>query len=128
MEKITLGIPAMYGDHHVMAVRTIFASLSGASVVYASAAFQQIAIAWEPSQISRQQIEDALTAQGYVPGQPVSVPQLPAAHHMEYVTAFGAAQDTVRFSVGAAPADGHPTPCPGFELRLVHGEHPGDLN
>ena len=125
MEKVTLDIPTMYGDHHVLAVHGILAGLRGVHRVYASSAFQQVTVEFDPTQIALEQIETALTGHGYTPGERPAVAQLPTGRHLRYVTAHGAAQDVVRFTVGLN--DDRPIiPCPGFEPRPIRGEHPGD--
>ena len=40
MNKVTIDLPSMYGDHHVQEVRRLLFDLDGVEEVYASSAFQ----------------------------------------------------------------------------------------
>jgi copper chaperone CopZ len=133
MEKVTLNIPSLYGDHHVLAVRDILGKISGVEDVYASSAFKQVAVTFDPAKTKPADFESALAAEGYAvgdAGQPQATIETPALRWKggaQFVIASGLAE-SVRFS--APPVNygaGGPRPCPGFEFRtFAGGQHPGD--
>jgi copper chaperone CopZ len=65
MEKLILDVPAMYADHHILAVRETLLALEGVRDVYASSAWKQVMISFEPGKISEKAIKDALAEAGY---------------------------------------------------------------
>ncbi len=77
MERLFLIVPNLYADHHVTRVRRLLFSLNGVEDVYASAAFKQVAVQFDPEKISRAQLLDALTGAGYAPGNLESVERTP---------------------------------------------------
>ena len=52
MEKITVDLPTMYGDHHVTDVRRILLALPGVEDVYASSAFRLVEVTFDPTKTS----------------------------------------------------------------------------
>jgi copper chaperone CopZ len=132
MEKVTLNVPGMYGDHHVLAVRDILGKLPGVEDIYASSAFKQVVVKFDPAKAKAADFESALSAQGYGQNEeqaPAVVIETPAQRWhggSQFVVASGIA-DSVRFE--APPVNwgaGGPRPCPGFEFRTFAGGHPGD--
>lgn len=67
MEKLVLGVPTMWADHHVLAVRNALFALAGVDDVVASSAFKTLHIVFDPSRVSAQDIVKALVAAGYPP-------------------------------------------------------------
>ena len=65
MKTLTLELPALYGDHHVLEVRRILTALPGVEDVYASSAFRAVEICYNPEQVSAEQLESALAEAGY---------------------------------------------------------------
>jgi copper chaperone CopZ len=51
MEKLSLELPAMYGDHHVTEVRRILLELPGVEDVYASSGFQVVELIYDAGQL-----------------------------------------------------------------------------
>ena len=130
MEKVTLSVPGMYGDHHVLAVRDILGSLPGVEDVYASSAFKQVVVKFDPAKANPAGFESALSAQGYMNEVPWPEFTDEVKGHKQggsqFVVASGIAE-SVRFE--APPVNwgaGGPRPCPGFEFRTFAGGHPGD--
>lgn len=68
MERLFLIIPKLYADHHVTRVRQILFALNGVHDVYASSAFKEVTVQFDPEKISREQLVSALTGAGYAPG------------------------------------------------------------
>lgn len=77
METLTLKLPTMYGDHHVIKVRQIVGALPGVAEVVASAAQQQLVVTFDSAQTSAEAITSALTENGYAPARPPAPPEAP---------------------------------------------------
>ena len=128
MTTVTLDLPAMYGDHHVVEVRRILFAIPGVTDVYASSAFHAAEVTFDPAQTSAEAIEHALGEAGYLddllvpvesdvpvtqePGKDVTVFRHTAAVH--------AAGNIVTFG-HKVPYSGRPLwPCPGMgPLKIV---------
>jgi copper chaperone CopZ len=65
MEKLIFDVPAMYADHHILKVRETLLALDGVQDVFASSAWKQVIVSFEPGKISEQAIKDALAEAGY---------------------------------------------------------------
>lgn len=65
METLTLELPAMYADHHVIEVRHILSELPGIASIYASSAFQVVELHYDPSAVDIPGIKAALEHAGY---------------------------------------------------------------
>ena len=74
MENVLFDVPTMYADHHVIAVRQALLAVSGVEDVWASSAWKQVEVSYDPSSISPDGIGQALEQAGYSPGNG----QLPA--------------------------------------------------
>ncbi len=79
MDKITLTVPAMYADHHVLAVKRLLSPIAGVENVIASSAFKEVTIEFDSAKTSRQALEQALVAAGYAPGDDTVVARTPDA-------------------------------------------------
>lgn len=66
METLTLDLPAMYGDHHVIEVRRILLGLPGVEAVNASSCFRAVEVTYQPSQIDADAITARLNEAGYL--------------------------------------------------------------
>ena len=73
MEKLTLDLPSMYGDHHVVEVRRILGELSGVEDVYASSAFHAVEVTYDPEVVEAGAIEAKLVETGYTEELPVGM-------------------------------------------------------
>lgn len=69
MEKVVLDVPLMWADHHVLKVRDALVSLSGVKDVYASSAWKQVMVVFDPEKTSKEAIEKALAEAGYPVGE-----------------------------------------------------------
>jgi copper chaperone CopZ len=67
MDELVLGVPAMWADHHVLAVRTTLFALAGVEQVDASSAFKTVRVSFSPDHTSPQVIVRALAGAGYPP-------------------------------------------------------------
>ena len=71
MTVLTLELPAMYGDHHVVEVRRILLSLDGVEDVYASSGFRAVEISYNNKKVTKAQLTDALEGAGYLGELPI---------------------------------------------------------
>lgn len=65
MEKVIVDVPSMYADHHVLVVRDLLNALEGVKEVYASSAFKQVLVNYDPAAVQADAIVDALKQAGY---------------------------------------------------------------
>jgi excisionase family DNA binding protein len=69
MENALLSVPAMYADHHVIAVRNAIKAMPGVADVWASSAWRQVQVTYDPALLSPQDISRALEQAGYPAGE-----------------------------------------------------------
>jgi copper chaperone CopZ len=69
MEKIVLNLPTLYADHHVMILRDALLALDGVSEVYASSAWRQAVVSYDPQKTDDAAIEGAVVEAGYPVGE-----------------------------------------------------------
>lgn len=69
MEKVVLDIPLMWADHHILKMRDALVSLPGVEDVYASSAWKQVLVTYDPAKTGREAIEKALAQAGYPVGE-----------------------------------------------------------
>ena len=67
MERVSLAVPKMYADHHVLAVREILSQVAGIEEVAASAAFKRVIVSFDPAVTSNEVVQEALSQAGYGP-------------------------------------------------------------
>ncbi|HTX69262.1 MAG TPA: heavy-metal-associated domain-containing protein [Thermoleophilia bacterium] len=67
MEQVTVSIPSLWADHHVLAVRDILCSLSGVAAVDASALRHLATVSFDPTAIAPERLAESLVAGGYPP-------------------------------------------------------------
>lgn len=63
--QITVQLPAMYGDHHVVEVRRLLLAMDGVLDVYASSAFGAAEITYDPQKTNEKLITEVLEKAGY---------------------------------------------------------------
>jgi len=66
MEKTVLNVPKMWADHHVLKVREVLTTLDGVKDVYASSAWKQVMVKYEPDKLEATTIVESLERAGYV--------------------------------------------------------------
>lgn len=66
METLTLDVPAMYGDHHVLEVRRILLELPGVEDVNASSSFHVVEVHYDPEKVNADELKDRLDEAGYL--------------------------------------------------------------
>ena len=83
MEKITLNLPKMYADHHVMEVRHILLKIPGIKDVFASSSFQIVEIGYDPAEVKSEHFIAELTKAGYLGEVPIHLEPTTAASSEE---------------------------------------------
>lgn len=79
VEVVTMEVPAMYADHHVVEVRRVLLALPGVKDVYASSSFKTVEVSYDPASIDEGAIKACLSEAGYLGEIPVSVETSTAA-------------------------------------------------
>lgn len=121
METLTLSVPAMYGDHHVLEVRRLLLALPGVKDVYASSAFKVVEVTYDPAYIERNVIVNTLKTAGYLDELPVPVesgqPVTEAdgnGKYFRHTAVFPQTARVVSFAQDVAPPARPLWPCPGL--------------
>ena len=65
MEKVIVDVPSMYADHHVLTARKLLTELNGVEDVYASSAFKQVLVTYDPAVIAPEAVTEVLRKAGY---------------------------------------------------------------
>ncbi|NQS91417.1 MAG: heavy-metal-associated domain-containing protein [Chloroflexi bacterium] len=65
MASLSLELPSMYGDHHVIDVRRILLEFEGVTEVYASSGFRVVEVEYNSKKTSKKNLVDALETAGY---------------------------------------------------------------
>jgi len=73
MKSITLSIPSMYADHHVMGVRQALLGLDGVESVVASAARRAVVVQHDDAVVSADALSRVLAEAGYPAEVPVEL-------------------------------------------------------
>lgn len=131
MEKLTLDVPVMYGDHHVLEVRRLLSALPGIADIYASSAFQIVEVTYDPQAVDAEQIRVTLEKAGYL--EPLPVPtetdqpvyQSDAPNvYFRHSAAYAQAGQTVSFAQRVSYSGRPLWPCPGMGplQRVDEGE------
>lgn len=126
MEKITLELPAMYGDHHVLEVRRILSEIKGISDIYASSSFRIVDITFDPKKTSQKKIEEELEKVGY--SGDLDIPDegdRPATEGMDekyfrHTSAYAQTKNTVGFRQNIGYEGRALWPCPGIGALSVN--------
>jgi hypothetical protein len=123
MERLSIEAPALYGDHHVTAVRAMLFGMPGVEEVYASSAFQEIEITYDENIASRDELLAALGSAGYlgeigVPQESGRATRLEAdeATFYRHSTAHAHLGHVISFTQQVPAAGRTLWPCPGVGL------------
>ncbi len=121
MEKLSLEVPTLYGDHHVLEVRRLLLELPGVSDVYASSAFQVVEVTYDASQIDAEKITTPLKEAGYLEPLPIPSESDKAAYHstdpnvfFRHTAAYAQTGQVVSFAQSVSAAGRSLWPCPGM--------------
>ncbi|MGD2161668.1 MAG: hypothetical protein PVG02_02265 [Anaerolineales bacterium] len=69
MEELIFDMPSMYGDHHVLKVRDALEAIEGVEEIYASSAWKQLMIKFDPKKVKSADLEKTLSEAGYPPNE-----------------------------------------------------------
>jgi excisionase family DNA binding protein len=125
MDKTSINIPTMYGDHHVLEVRSILLGMPGVEEVNASSCFHTVEVSYDPAKVSADEIEARLDEAGYLGDLAVPLETgTPVTQEAErdkdiffrHTTAFTQVGRTVSFAQNVG-YNGRPLwPCPGVGI------------
>lgn len=133
MPDLTLKLPSMYGDHHVIEVRRLLLEMPGIDDVYASSSFRVVDVTFDDTAVSPDEIKNLLNEAGYLGELPMPTETGKAATeegadpYFRHTAAFEQTGKVVSFGQ-KVPYNGRPLwPCPGMgpvvsnEEELTHG-------
>ena len=123
MTQVTLDLPAMYADHHVVEVRRLLMGLDGVEEVYASSGFRAAEITYNAKKVTKKDIEATLDKSGYI-GEllipvemdiPVNERNDAQDTHYRHTEAHAQTGGTVSFEQKVGRERRALWPCPGME-------------
>lgn len=120
MASLTLEIPSMYGDHHVIEVRRILLGLEGVSDVYASSGFRVVEVEYNSKKTPKKDLVAALEEAGYMGDFSMAMePSTPANEDVDgaffrHTEAFEQTGNTVSFEQAVRAQRSPLWPCPGM--------------
>jgi len=122
MEVLSLELPAMYGDHHVVEVRRLLHEMAGVEDVYASSGFRVAEISFDPEKVSTEDIKSKLDQAGYIGELPIpeEVPAESASTgdgkkgFFRHTEAYKTTKDVVSFGQTVNYEGRALWPCPGM--------------
>jgi copper chaperone CopZ len=119
MKSLTIELPAMYGDHHVVEVRKLLGELPGVEVTYASSAFRVVELCYDPESQTEEKIRAVLEEAGYIGELPLPVEtDIPAtenngASFFRHTQVYETMRSTVSFTQNVNYSGRPLWPCPG---------------
>jgi len=129
MAQVTISVPSMYGDHHVLEVRRILLALPGVEDVEASSAFQVVEVRFDPKKQDEASLKAVLSEYGYLDPLPiptesgVAVSQPPGqATYFRHTEVFAETKNTVGFAQKVTAGSKELWPCPGFGVLKTMDE------
>lgn len=120
MASLTLEIPSMYGDHHVIEVRRILLGLEGVSDVYASSGFRVVEVEYNSKKTPKKDLVAALEEAGYMGDFSIAMePSTPANEDVDgaffrHTEAFEQTGNTMSFEQEVKVQRSPLWPCPGM--------------
>lgn len=138
MEKVSITVPAMYGDHHVLEVRRLLLEMPGVADVNASSCFQTAEISYDPAKTSPDELTNKLNQAGYLEALPVPVETgIPVTQeakrngkgYFRHTTSYEQTKRVVSFAQTISSSGRPLWPCPGvgvitsedLEKEISHG-------
>ena len=129
MEKFSISLPSMFGDHHVTEVRRILAALPGVGEIYASSSFHMIDLEFDPEKISTKTIQETLQTNGYLDEAmaPVEFHKDPSDRNgdqpfFRHTASIHNIKKTVSFQQNVTVSQRSLWPCPGLKQKTVEEE------
>ncbi|GIK54386.1 MAG: heavy-metal-associated domain-containing protein [Chloroflexi bacterium] len=121
MTTLSLSLPMMYADHHVLAVRQLLLALPGVVDVYASSSFQVVDVSFDETRCAEEEIRSVLAEAGYLAELPVAVEfgSGPAVEKgkpfFRHTAVFLQTDRTITFAQDVPEMARPLWPCPGLE-------------
>jgi len=123
METVTIDVPAMYGDHHVLEVRRLLLEIPGVEEVYASSCFRIVEVTYDPQRVTPEQIRARLEEMGYTDELAVPTEIMALSYQgngkkgfLRHSQVYENTRQVVSFAQNV-PYSGRPLwPCPGMGL------------
>jgi copper chaperone CopZ len=120
MKKITIDLPTMYGDHHVIEVRRILLAIPGVEDVYASSGFRAVEVTYDPEKVNDLEIQLKLDEAGYLgewsilaePG--VAVARTNGDGSFRHTAVYEQTRQVVSFAQNVGSMGRPLWPCPGM--------------
>jgi len=126
MQTITIELPTLYGDHHVVQVRKILMELPGVVDVYASSCFHVVEVTYDPEKVNDLEISMKLDEAGYLGEWTMPMETGEAAYQKEggaekgsppffrHTAAYEATRQVISFGQTVENAGRPLWPCPGM--------------
>ena len=129
MRTLSIRLPTMYGDHHVIEVRRLLSELSGIQDVYASSCFQTVEVHYDPAQIEESAIRARLEEAGYTEELPVPAERedgaaSSAAAALRHSAAYEHVGPAISFAREVSFSGRALWPCPGMGV-IARGDDNG---
>ena len=123
MKVLTIELPVMYGDHHVLEVRRLLLEMSGVEDVYASSSFHAAEISYDPEKTSEEEIIAKLDQVGYIGELPIPSETGVASYQngkadtslFRHSTSSAQTLYVMGFAQNISPKKRSLWPCPGME-------------
>lgn len=121
MKTVTIELPTMYGDHHVIEVKRLLMAIPGVEEVYASSRFGIVEVEYDPEKVNDLEISMKLDEAGYLGEWSIPIETNVAAQqdtgrkpYFRHTAVYETARQVVSFAqVTTTP--GRPLwPCPGM--------------
>lgn len=126
MASLSLELPTMFGDHHVIEVRRILLEFDGVSDVYASSGFRVVEVEYNSKKTPKKDLVKALEKAGYTGDFNIAVePSTPAIEDLKgaYFRHTQATEQTgniVSFEQTVKVQRSPLWPCPGMGPVKTH--------
>ena len=120
MASLSLELPSMYGDHHVIEVRRILLEFDGVTDVYASSGFHAVELEYNSKKTPKKELIAALEEAGYMGDFAMAIePSTPANEDVEgayfrHTEAFEQTGNTMSFEQEVKVQRSPLWPCPGM--------------
>jgi copper chaperone CopZ len=129
VETVTIEIPTMYGDHHVLEVRKILQEIPGVQEIYASSCFGVVQVTYDPTLTNDLEIKLRLDNAGYLgewtmPAEFASaeVKNAEQPKYFRHTEVFETTKNIVSFAQNVSYTGRPLWPCPGMGALKVKME------
>jgi copper chaperone CopZ len=119
--KVTIEVPAMYGDHHVTEVKRLLLETPGVLDVYASSSFRVVDVLYDPEQTNDLELSLKLDEAGYLGEwsflvEPEEAPMFKGSNGQTFrhTAVYEQTKTTVSFGHQVLSAGKPLWPCPGM--------------